>query len=295
MDMNSLGGLDLATYINSAMRNDDGFGSNGGLLWLFLLILLNGGRGFFGNAAETNDLVMKEMIDSAIQKARADGVSDDLLMQGINGNKEAISQIASALRCDFQAVNTALCGLDKAIALVAGEIGTTGERVINAVQAGNCDIISKIQNCCCDLKSTITAGFYGIEKSILEQNYQNRISNMEQTQTLTSLITSGVNQIGNRIDAQTLAMNAGFQGIKDYLCGEKIETLQHQVTQLENAANNAAQTAAVNAYVNAATAPIQAQVNQLLMRVPPQPVPTYPAPQFNCGYGCGCTTNSCGC
>lgn len=33
-------GLDFATYINSAMKRDDGmFDNNNGLLWIFLLLL----------------------------------------------------------------------------------------------------------------------------------------------------------------------------------------------------------------------------------------------------------------
>ena len=139
---------------------------------------------------------------------------------------------------------------------------------------------------------------------ITQLSYDNRIQNMEQTTQLQGVITAGFNQIGNKIDGQTIAMNAGFQSIKDYLCQEKISGLEHQVTQLENAANNAAQTSAIGTYVSAALAPIQAQVAQLVNAVPPRAVPAYPAPEFyfgngyngfyGYGYGCGCNRN-CGC
>ena len=79
MDMNtSMGsGLDFATFMNSALRNngDDMWGGNNGLLWIFLLILLGGGGWNFGNRAGnlTNDAAITGALDAAIQKARADG------------------------------------------------------------------------------------------------------------------------------------------------------------------------------------------------------------------------------
>lgn len=87
-------------------------------------------------------------------------------------------------------------------------------------------------------------------------------------------------------------MRSGFQGIKDYLCQEKIETLQHQVTQLENAANNAAQTGSINAYVEAAIRPLQTQLNQLINIIPPRAVPAY---LVNNNNSCGCNGTNYGC
>ena len=122
---------------------------------------------------------------------------------------------------------------------------------------------------------------------ITELSYGNRIQNMEQTNQLTALINAGVNQIGNRIDAQTLAMNAGFQGIKDYLTGEKISALQLENSQLR-------QTNTIQAVVDAATTPIQTRVQEILARVPSAPVPAYPAPQYANGYAFGVIpTNNC--
>lgn len=118
---------------------------------------------------------------------------------------------------------------------------------------------------------------------------------MEQTNQLTALINAGVNQIGNRIDAQTLAMNAGFQGIKDYLTNEKISALQLENSQLR-------QTNVIQAVVDAATTPIQTRVQELLTRTPVAPVPSYPSSQFINGYTYGIipinncnSNNNCGC
>lgn len=127
---------------------------------------------------------------------------------------------------------------------------------------------------------------------------------MEQTNALTGVMNAGFNLLGNKIDAQTQTMLNSFQGIKDYLTNEKIESLQHTVTQMENAASNANQTLAFRAAIDAATTPIYNQVNTLVNRVPVPPVPAYPAPQYASGYAfgviptnnCNATwTNNCGC
>ena len=127
---------------------------------------------------------------------------------------------------------------------------------------------------------------------------------MEQTNALTGVMNAGFNLLGNKIDAQTQTMLTSFQGIKDYLTSEKIESLQHTVTQMENAANNANQTLAFRAAIDAATTPIYNQVIGIANRVPPIPVPAYPAPQYAAGYAFGviptnnCNanwTNNCGC
>ena len=41
-----------------------------------------------------------------------------------------------------------------------GQVGYTSERVINAVERGNCDVIQAINNCCCNT-----------QKAIIEQGY----------------------------------------------------------------------------------------------------------------------------
>ena len=132
------------------------------------------------------------------------------------------------------------------------------------------------------------------QNAILTQGYETRIQNMEQTNALTGVMNAGFNLLGNKIDAQTQTMLNSFQGIKDYLTNEKIETLQHTITQLEGAANNANQTLAIRAAIEAAATPIQNQVTALAGRVPPAPVPAYPASQYASGYTFGIIpTNNC--
>ena len=277
-------GLDFATFVNSAMNRDDGMFGNNSLLWLFIMILFFGvgGNGLWGNRNNTTatDVAVGEAVQKAVAEARADGLSDQVIVDAVKGNGAAINQLATTLNCDVNSIKNTLCALDKSISQVGNQLGMSTQQIINAVQAGNCEITRAIENCCCTTKQLIT-----------ELSYGNRIQNMEQTNQLTTLINAGVNQIGNRIDAQTLAMNAGFQGIKDYLTGEKISALQLENSQLR-------QTNTIQAVVDAATTPIQTRVQELLARVPSAPVPSYNVPQY--GYygviptnNCGCGTNCC--
>ena len=269
-------GLDFANFVNSAMNRDDGMFGNNSLLWLFIMILFFGvgGNGLWGNRNNTTatDVAVGEAVQKAVAEARADGLSDQVIVDAVKGNGAAINQLATTLNCDVNSIKTTLCALDKSILQVGNQLGMSTQQIINAVQAGNCEITRAIESCCCSMKNMA---------------YENRIQNMEQTNQLTTLINAGVNQIGNRIDAQTLAMNAGFQGIKDYLTSEKISALQLENSQLR-------QTNTIQAVVDAATTPIQTRVQEILARVPSAPVPAYPAPQYANGYAFGVIpTNNC--
>jgi len=297
------GSLDLATFINTAVdrgsRSGSGSGwgdGEGGFLWILLVLLLGGAWGNGGGWGGGRGGAMggaAESVDRAVAQARADGLSDQVVIDAIRGNGTAISQLASTLNCSVSAIQNAICGIDKSILQVSNQVGMSSMEIVNAIQAGNCQLTAQIADCCCKTQN-----------AILTQGYETRIQNMEQTNALTGVMNAGFNLLGNKIDAQTQTMLNSFQGIKDYLTNEKIESLQHTVTQMENAANNANQTLAFRAAIDAATTPIYNQVNSIANRVPPLPVPAYPAPQYATGYAfgviptnnCNATwTNNCGC
>lgn len=289
---NGINGLDLGTFINSTMnRNRSGSGwgdGEGGFLWILLVLLLGGGSwgGGWGNrgaAGAATDVAVGEAVERAVAQARAGGLSDQVVIDAVRGNRDAITQLASTLNCDISNVQTVLCGMDKSILSVANQVGMSSQQIINAIQAGNCQLASQLAECCCSMKTLVT-----------DLSYNNRIQNMEQTTQLTGVMNAGFNLIGNKIDNQTLAMNQQFQAIKDYFTSEKISALQLENSQLR-------QTNTLQAVVDAATTPIQNRVETLLARSMPNPVPAYPATQYATGYTFGiiptnnCCQNNCGC
>lgn len=287
-------GLDLATFINTACRGTggdgfgDGFGNGGnGFLWLLLFLMMGGrwGNGWGGNGDGGAQGAGAQAVEKAVVEARAAGLSDQVVLDAIRGNDVALNQIASTLNCGIGDLRNAICGIDKSILQLSSQLGMSGQQIINAIQSGNCALTSQLANCCCEMKQLVTT-----------MNYENRIANMDQTNQLIGTMNAGFAGVQNRLDA-------GFQGLHDYLTAEKIDGLRQKITTLENAANNANQTAAINAYVNAAVTPIANRVTELIARVPPQPVPAYPASQYSNGYftvnytnpGCCCNPNPCGC
>ena len=286
-------GLDLATFLNTAVRDGsnstDGFGNGNGFLWLLLFLIMGGrgwGNGWSGNGGtdgtSVNGAATCCCVEKAVAEARAAGLSDQVVVDAIRGNATAISQIASTLNCAFGDVQTAINSIDKSILQLSSQLGMSGQQIINSIQAGNCDLSRQLAECCCDMKGLVTT-----------MNYENRIANMQQTEQLIGVMNAGFAGVQNRLDA-------GFQGIQDYLTSEKIDGLRQKITTLENAANNANQTAVINAYVNAAVTPIANRVTELMARVPPLPVPAYPVTSIANPYqtinyqnpGCGC--NPCG-
>ena len=159
MDMtNGMAGgsmLDLADLLqNSVKGNNNGWlGGNGdgSFLLLFLLILFGGWGNGYGNRGQagqlTNDRAVAETVDAAIQKARADGLSDQVIIEAVKGNGTAINQLATTLNCDMNSIKTVLGSLDKSILQVGNQLGMSTQQIINAVQSGNCETTRAIENC----------------------------------------------------------------------------------------------------------------------------------------------------
>lgn len=141
-------GLETALLANSM---NGGFGGNNGM-W-FLLLLLLGNRGWGGlNGGNGVNTEFSMLQDQAQQNQNT-----NLLREAMRDNFSAIQQLAQNLNCDFNTLNSCCCDLKQAIATVSGEVGYSAEKVINAVNMGDCNVIQAIKDCCC-----------GTQKAILE-------------------------------------------------------------------------------------------------------------------------------
>jgi len=261
-------GLD-PNALMAMMNNGNGFGGNGGWWWIFIILLfwMWGGNGFNrGNQAETNS-------DFARLAAMGNQNNNtDLLMQAIQGNKDAISTLSTNLNCDVKSIDNALCSIQNAIGKVSGEIGFSAERVINAVNAGDCNVIKAISDCCCTTQRSIDA----VNLNLTQMSADNRLSICQQTNTLQNAITSGFNTlmsdnatkfnvIGAKIDAQT-------QIINDKFCQLEMREMQNKIDNLRDE-KQAYQMSALS----------QQQTQNIVNQIRPVPVPAY----ITCNpYGC---------
>lgn len=179
-------GIDASTAALLSRNNDPmtWMAMNGGMNnwsnnpFLYLIFLMMFGRnGLWGNEGANGCANMQLQ---NIQEAMNNNQNANLIMDGIKGNAGAINQLAQNLNCDFNTLNSCCCDLRNAITQVAGQIGFSSERVINAVNMGDSSVISALKDCCC-----------GTQKAILETSYQNQLQNCQQTNTLTSEMTRG--------------------------------------------------------------------------------------------------------
>lgn len=135
---------------------------NNPFMYLVFLALFRGGFGFggdgFGGQNAQNIEMQNQLQD--IRTQLQNNQNSGLIMDAIKGNNVAIGQLANNLNCDFNTLQNAICCVQNAIQQVAGQVGFSAERVINAVQMGDCNIIQALNNCCCQTQRQI-ADFQG--------------------------------------------------------------------------------------------------------------------------------------
>ena len=180
-------------------KKDGNWGDNGMLIVLFLILILGfgGNGGLFGNRG-VNDV-------AGVDRTVVNEANYGRMMDAINttGTRQemAINQLAGNLNCDVNSIKSALCGLDKQLAMTNGS-------VINAIQSCCCNIQNKIQECCCQTQRTIE-----------NQGCQTRAD----IQDVRFLISSTQAAKDNLIQSQFAAQNAM---ILDQFCQVKMRELE---------------------------------------------------------------------
>lgn len=258
-------GMDPAALM--AMMNNGGFGGNGGWWWIWIILIFFcwGGFGNNGFGRGSNDA-------SHLASQLNTDANTNLLMQAINGNKEAISSLSNTLNCDINAVQTALNTINSGVSQISCDTKLSSCEVINAITSGNASLASELANCCCTTQRSIDA----VNNNITKMGYESQLSVCNQTNTLQNAITSGFNSlmadnavkfniVGSKIDAQTQMINDKFCQLEMREMQNKIDTLRQENNQLALSASQQAQTANI--------------VSQLKS---PCPVPAYFVPNPNC-------------
>lgn len=232
----------------------------------------------------------------------------ELLMQAIQGNGQAISQLSSALNCTTTQLQNAICNVQGAIDKVAGQVGMTSQAVINAVQQQGCEIGNQISSCCCNLQSAMASGFNNVQHSldtmgcniqnaITRQGYENQLAITGQTNVLQNNLTNGFNNViqSNQAQTQVLAakIDAQTQIINDKFCQLEMREMQNTIQQLREE-KQALATSAIT----------QQQAQNIVSQLAPKaPIPAYVVQNPGCCYaptvrvanecGCACgTTNA---
>ena len=302
--------LDPNVLFASMMNGNNGFGGNGNWMWvvfLFFLYPLMRNGGFWGN----NDGNPGNL--GSLGNLVNNDSGRELLMQAINGNANALRDLAAMLNTSTSSIQQAICGVNNSITQLSGQVGMSGQQIINAIQLGNQGLAAQLAQCCCDLRTAVTTGNYENQIATLNQtntlqsgqNFINRsiergfsdtaYAFRDQTCKLGSDIQNSTQQIKDATTAQTNAIISKLDSMERTGLMDKIDAQREMISTLKTNANIAAQNAATQQAIAAATAPLAAQLAEIKCAQPNTvTVPYYPfSVQPNCG--CGNSANYCGC
>ena len=209
-------GIDPSVLL--AMRNNGG-GEGSWFIWiLFLLMFMRNGNGDVASQLDN-------------------GAGRDMLMSGIQGNANAISQLASSLGTSTSAIQQGINGLLTTVMQVGNSVGLTGQQTINAIQGGNASLAQQLCKCCCDNQlavanqtSQLQQGIFGAQTALNDGITQNRFANqMGQSNLQHSIDMMGANDrlaICQQTDDLKTSATANTQAIID-----KLGTLQTDMTR----------------------------------------------------------------
>ena len=240
------------TTMGSGSGNNSAWGGDGAwwLIVLFLFIFAGGWGNGWGNsgAGSTGGGYSTPGFQGLATRADInEGFALNNLDSGIRAIQNGISESTYAL------TNSINGGFSNA------ELSRCNQQAALMQQLNNMAITQ--QNCCCETREAIQGVNYNMAT---------------QTNALQNTMNINTRDI---IDNA----NANSRAILDYLCQDKISTLQSENQSLRLAASQQAQ----NATLQAAMA---ANTNEILARTAPFPIPAYQVsnPYTGCGYNCGC-------
>lgn len=262
----------LASALMNGQRNQDMWGGAGcWWIWIILLFGLGGfggyGGGLFGNR-----------FGGGLPAELNGDAGRELLMQAIQGNANAISQIAQSLGTNFQLVQSKLC-----------DIGTAIERT-------GWNISKEIGDCCCKTQQSIQA-----------MGYENQLSNCHQTNTLVNTMNSNTLSLRDGATANTQAIINKLDAMQNQALLDKIDALREKNSNLQGQLSQEHQTLALQNYQAQALAPVNAALTDLSQRLasieckqpPTVSVPYTPAMgsfiPVNYGINVNPTSTLCGC
>lgn len=200
---------------------------------MFMALLRNGGFGFGDGVGTATQGIETQAQLNAIRTQLQDNQNADCIKSAVQGNGFAISQLAQTLNIDFNTLQKCCCDVQAAIQQVAGQVGFSAERVINAVNLGDCNIIQALQNCCCQTQRQMADFRADMQLQMCQQT--NNIT--QQLNTVNTGLERGFSQVGYETQKQTCdiinANNANTQRIVDLLNNHWNDENQRKIQDLK--------------------------------------------------------------
>ena len=149
------------------------------------------------NGADVQRAEIQSQIES-LRNQMADNQNSNLLMGAIQGNGNDLKMLASNLNCDFNALQTSICGIQAGIQQLGGQVGFSAERVINAISQGNLQMTIALKDCCCQT-----------QQNIIKMGYDNQLGQKD----IVNQMQQGFSYTNTGIERA--ASNLGFQMQQD--------------------------------------------------------------------------------
>ena len=244
-------------YLLGMMMGNGGFGGgfgNGSWIWvLFLWAIFGGNWGGFGNGFGGNGA-------GFLSNQINEDTGRQLVMQAINGNRDAIAQLSTSLNCSIGDVQNALTAIQGKICEVGNQVGMSSLQIVNAIDRGDAALASQLASCCCDLKGTIKDVAIGQERGFASVAYETQ----RQTCDIEKAIAGSTSAITARLDAMEKAQ-----------LYDKIDKLREEKGTLTTQLNIEHQTAQIMqsqaqmlAPLNSAVASLQSDVDGIKCKLP---------------------------
>ena len=256
---------------------NSGFGTDGGWLWLIVILALfggfNGNGNGFGNGFN-NDYAWLSNGQKEIMQNTNDGFNTLQLANQLTGISSGV-----------QNLSTQLCNC------CADVNATVNGGFANAEQSANARQIANMQQAFSNQLSTIQ-GFNDVNSSLCNASAENRLGIAGLNSTIISENCADREALSNGIRDIVASQTASTQRILDQLCQDKIDAKNEKIADLQRELQMAdlkASQIEQNAFIAQGFAN---EVDQLYNRLNNCPVPSTPVygrtPIFTCNGGCGC-------
>lgn len=236
-------------------NSNNGWGDNGAW-WIIVFVLFFafggwGNNGFGGNGG----YVATAATQADIQR----GFDNSAVISKLDEITNGLCDGFYAVQNGMNGINTNILQTGFGIQQAINADTVSGMQNTNSIQATLTNMAAQNASCCCETQRQIERGFADTNYNMATQACQTRQAIADSTRS-----------------------------ILDYLCQDKIATLQAENNDLRRAASQDRQ----NAFLTTA---MTAQTSQIINAVNPTAVPAYVVPNPNAyAYGCGCN-NGCGC
>ena len=238
-------GLDpnmVAAMMNN--RGNNGGWGDMGAWWIVILLIFgwggfgNGFGGGFGGRGSAQGLAdLGSLVNNDAGR--------ELLMSAIQGNGTAISQLASTVHCDVNALQGAIANVSQSLCQLGNQMGQNTNQVLTALMQGNNALASQLAQCCCD----------------------QRLAICQQTNTLVNTANTNALSIRDAATANTNAILAKLDAAEMRAMQDKLDALRERNSSLVAQLSNEHQTAAIQAYQAQAIAPVNAALADLSQRL----------------------------